>query len=75
MAETTGHGWLKVKQAAKRANVCDWTIYRACESGQLRHVKVGGRRAIRLTCAAVDEWLQRHELAPTANADDRGARQ
>jgi excisionase family DNA binding protein len=75
MAEVTGYDWRTVKQAAKRAKVCDWTIYRACESGQLRHVRLGGRRSIRLTDEAVDEWLLRYERVPAANADDGGARQ
>jgi len=73
--EITNGDWLTVEEAAGLAKVSEWTLYRACELGELRHVRIGGRRAIRLTRGALDEWLLRYERAPSSNADDRGARQ
>ena len=43
MAITTGV-WLTVEEAAGLAKVSEWTLYRACELGELRHVRIGGRR-------------------------------
>ena len=68
----TGGDWLTVEEAAGLAKVSEWTLYRACELGELRHIRIGGRRAIRLTEAALNEWLMRHERIPSATrADDR----
>ena len=51
--------WLTVPKAAAHAAVSRDTIYMACERGELRHVRVGGRRAIRLRAEWVDAWLER----------------
>lgn len=40
--------WLTVKEAAAYASLSTDTIYTACERGELRHARVGGRRTIRL---------------------------
>jgi excisionase family DNA binding protein len=40
--------------------VCRDTIYTACERGELRHIRIGGRRAIRLKREWIDEWFERH---------------
>ena len=34
--------WLTVNEAAEQAKVSAWTLYRACELGELRHVRLGG---------------------------------
>ena len=51
--------WWRVPDAATYTGVCDDTIYSACERGELRHVRIGGRRVIRLRREWVDEWLER----------------
>lgn len=40
--------------------VCRDTIYTAVERGELRHVRIGGRRAIRLKRSWIDQWFERH---------------
>ena len=52
--------WLTVAGAAGYATLSRDTIYTACERGELRHVRVGGRRAIRLRSEWIDAWLERY---------------
>ena len=52
--------WLTVQDAAEYASLSPDTIYRACERVELRHVKVGGRRSIRLRTEWIDAWLEQH---------------
>ena len=52
--------WLKVTQAAEYVGLSRDTIYTACERGELQHVRVGGRRTIRLRTEWLDNWLERH---------------
>jgi excisionase family DNA binding protein len=40
--------WLNVTEGAEYAGVCRDTIYTACERGELHHIRIGGRRSIRL---------------------------
>ncbi len=57
--------WLKVQDAASYAAVSPDTIYTACERGELRHAKIGGRRSIRIKSQWIDEWLEQHVSTPT----------
>ena len=59
--------WLTVAEAAQYAGVSRDTIYTACERREIRHARVGGRRAIRLKPEWIDAWLERHVL----DAQDR----
>lgn len=52
--------WLTVTEGADHSGVCKDTIYTAVERGELRHVRIGGRRSIRLRAEWIDEWLERH---------------
>ena len=52
--------WLTVTEGADYSGVCKDTIYTAVERGELRHVRIGGRRSIRLRTEWIDEWLERH---------------
>jgi excisionase family DNA binding protein len=52
--------WLTVAEGAEHSGVSRDTIYTACERNELRHVRVGGRRAIRLKAEWIDAWLERH---------------
>jgi len=52
--------WLNVGEAAEYAGLSRDTIYTACERKELRHVRVGGRRSIRLKPEWIDAWLEQH---------------
>jgi excisionase family DNA binding protein len=54
--------WLNVREGAEYAGVCRDTVYAACERREIRHARVGGRRAIRLKPEWMDAWLERHAL-------------
>ena len=58
------HRWLRVPEAADYAGVSRDTIYTDCERGELKHARVGGRRAIRLRADWIDAWLQQHARGP-----------
>lgn len=53
--------YLKPAQAAKRIGVATEFIYDACASMGLKHTRLGGKRNIRITPAALDEWMKKSE--------------
>jgi excisionase family DNA binding protein len=50
--------WLTVAEAALRARGSRKAIYRAVESGKLRHATMNGRGDLRFRPAWVDAWLE-----------------
>jgi excisionase family DNA binding protein len=52
--------WMRVADAAEYADVSRDTIYTACERNEMRHVRIGGRRSIRLKAEWIDAWLEHH---------------
>jgi len=52
--------WFTVSEGAEYAGVSRDTIYTACERGELRHARIGGRRSIRVKPAWIDAWLEQH---------------
>ena len=60
--------WLTVAEGAEYGGVSRDTIYTACERGELRHVRIGGRRAIRLRAEWIDEWLEMHTRQVSARS-------
>jgi excisionase family DNA binding protein len=63
--------WLTVTEGAEYAGLCRDTIYTACERGELRHVRVGGRRAIRLRVEWIDAWLEQHARGHRGHGAER----
>lgn len=58
-AEDIMKTWLTVAEGATYSGVSRDTIYTACERRELRHARIGGRRAIRLKPEWIDAWLER----------------
>ncbi len=54
--------WMNVAESADYAGVCRDLIYDACAARRIHHIRVGGRRAIRLKREWIDEWLERHAV-------------
>lgn len=57
-----------VAEAATHARVSRDTVYSAIERGELRHVRLGGRRTIRIRASWVDDWLERHARGAATTA-------
>jgi excisionase family DNA binding protein len=49
--------WWTRHEAAAYARVSEATIGREVRNGRLRHVRVGGRRALRFRREWIDDWL------------------
>lgn len=54
--------WSNVAEGAEYAGVCRDLIYDACAARRMHHIRVGGRRAIRLKREWIDAWLERHAV-------------
>ena len=67
--------WLTVGEGADYANVSRDTIYTACERHELRHVRISGRRTIRLKPVWIDAWLEQHVREPRVAGDAADLRQ
>lgn len=69
--------WMNVAEGAEYSGVSRDTIYTACERGELRHTRVGGRRVIRLKPEWIDAWLEQHargaEAVHVMHVSTRGA--
>ena len=50
--------WLTLKEAAAYARCGTRIAYQAIRRGELRHVRVGGRKEIRVKAAWIDAWLE-----------------
>lgn len=65
--------WLTVAEGAEYSGVSCDTIYTACERGELRHARIGGRRAIRIKPEWIDAWLEQYTRGTNAaRANARG---
>ena len=50
--------WLTIREAAPYAKCGVKVLYRAISSGQLKAVRLGGRRELRLRREWLDGWLE-----------------
>jgi excisionase family DNA binding protein len=50
--------WLTIREAAPYAKCGVKALYRAVRSGQLKAVRLGGRRELRLRREWLDGWLE-----------------
>lgn len=57
--------WLNPASAAQRIGVNKQMIYDACAAGGLKHVRLGGRRNIRIRPSDLDAWMAAHETVNT----------
>ena len=57
-AVSSASPWLRVAEAAKRAQCGTRVLYEAVRKGRLRAVRVNERRDLRLRAEWVDAWLE-----------------
>lgn len=57
--EEKDSAWLNVPESAARIGVAVESIYDACATGGLKHVRLFGRRNIRIRPEWLDEWMLR----------------
>jgi excisionase family DNA binding protein len=57
-AVTTTSPWLRVDEAAARAQCGTRMLYREVQAKRLRAVRVGGRRSLRFRAEWIDAWLE-----------------
>lgn len=51
------------KEVAQMLNLCEKTVYAACSSGKLRHVRIDS--SVRIPASAVREWIEiKQPLSP-----------
>lgn len=50
--------WLTVRQAASRIGVSADFLYHACSVEGLKHVRLAGRRGIRISPSQLDDWMK-----------------
>ena len=50
------------KEVAQMLNLCEKTVYAACSSGKLRHVRID--TSVRIPASAVREWIEVKNLSP-----------
>jgi hypothetical protein len=67
--------WLNAEKAATYVGLAPRSIYRACAIGELRHIRINGKRELRTRVEWLDQWLERHafggdDAAPAATAHD-----
>jgi len=55
--------WLTVGESAAYARTGKRIVYQAIRSGDLRHVRVGGRKEIRVKADWITTWLEGQEPA------------
>ena len=60
--------WLNVAEGAEYAGVCKDLTYDAFAAGQIRHIRIGGRRAIRMKRESIDAWFERQAVEAPAEA-------
>ena len=65
-AAASSSPWLTIANAAAYAKVSTDVLYSAAERNELRHVRIGGRRSIRLRVDWLDAWLEQHARGATA---------
>ena len=64
--------WLTLKQAAAIAQVSQMTLRREIRSGQLRHIRIGGRKIIRIRAEWLEAWLNFDSIAQRIHRLNQG---